>query len=167
VLRRNLPMWLERLRAAGHAPDGIDVLVPEFLADEARASYGSSATVLTDKDAAFARARAAIAFPGTITLELLLHRIPTRVWAVLDAPTLWAGRARLRGPRVALANVLTGSEAFPEWIGTARRFRAHPPALASPIEAWPAIESPVIAAAWERMGSDLGVAMGVAACLGE
>ncbi|HEX2613295.1 MAG TPA: hypothetical protein VHO02_06865, partial [Fibrobacteria bacterium] len=84
VLRRNLPPWLARLRAAGYPAESLDVLVPEFLVDEARAICDDSSTILTDRDAAFARAGAAIAFPGTITLELLLRRVPTRVWAVLD-----------------------------------------------------------------------------------
>ncbi len=180
VLRRNLPLWLARLRAAGFALDAVDVLVPEFLADEARAicraggntvfphgrgmprPYGP--TILTQRDIAFSRARAAIAFPGTITLELLLARVPTQVWAVLDAPTLWAGRARLRGPFVALANVLAGREVFPEWIGRAADFRKHPPGFPSPNETWPAVEAPIVAAVWKRMGSDRGVAEAVSAC---
>lgn len=161
VMRRNLPAWLARLRAAGFAMETADVLVPGFLEAEARAICGPGPAVLTDRDLAFSRARAAVAFPGTVTLELLLRRIPAQVWAVLDAPTLWAGRARLRGPFVALANVLAGREAFPEWIGTARDFRARPPALPGD----GTVSSEDVAAAWERMGPDRGVATAVAAVL--
>jgi lipid-A-disaccharide synthase len=171
VLRRNLPLWLARLRAGGVAMNTVDILVPDFLAAEARAivaagSHGRGMprpyelVILTDRDIAFSRARAAIAFPGTITLELLLRRIPAHVWAVLDAPTFWIGRSRLRGPHVALANVMAGREAFPEWIGTAGEFRRHPPRIPEDREV---VSSTDIVAIWNRMGSDRGVAVGVAA----
>jgi lipid A disaccharide synthetase len=169
VLRRNLPRWLDRLHGAGHSMDSIDVLVPDFLAEDALALCGRAAgpQVLIGKEEAFARAGAAIAFPGTMTMELFLQRIPTRVWAVLDPLTLWAGRYAMKGPQVALANMMAKEEVLPEWIGSASDFRRAPPPFpgqGAGENPSPPVPDAIIHAAWTRMGSNLGVEEGVKAC---
>jgi lipid A disaccharide synthetase len=218
VLRRNLPLWLGHARAFFGTLEGVDILVPEFLADEARAivaraadgdkapqgrgpgrdrsrslpmrsperrtniprSYGpiDDISIITDPAAAFARAGTAVAFPGTITLELFLRRIPNRVWAVLDAPTLWLGRRRLRGPHLALPSALanraardgggeaSGQPLLPEWTGTARDFRRNPPEIPARVADWnPEATSDAVHTVWTMMGSDQGVDAGVTACI--
>ncbi len=188
VLRRNLPLWLARVHAFFGTLDGVDVLVPEGLAADARALVAARETrpgppdaaaahdtpaglrVLTDRDEAFARAGAALAFPGTMTLELFLARIPTRVWCVADALTLRAGRRLLKGPHVALPNLIAGEPLLPEWIGTARGFRAHPPSLPDARADWsPAATAEAVHAVWTAMGPHdgtgaTGVDTAVAAC---
>jgi hypothetical protein len=149
--------------------DSIDVLVPDFLAEDALALCGRAAgpQVLIGKEEAFARAGAAIAFPGTMTLELFLQRIPTRVWAVLDPLTLWAGRYAMKGSQVALANVMANEEVFPEWIGSASDFRRAPPPFpgqGAGENPSPPVPDAIVHAAWTRMGSNLGVEEGVKAC---
>lgn len=181
VLRRNLPRWLDHLAIAGIDMDTVDILVPEFLAGEARAiaagapicngdpdgrgmprPYGP--TIATNPPAAFARAGAAIAFPGTITLELLLHGIPAQVWGILDPLTLRMGRRVLRGPQVALANLIAGRLVFPEWIGTAGDFRRAPPVF-PPLDEWSSVEAECVCGVWQMMGSERGTDTAVDACL--
>jgi hypothetical protein len=142
VLRRNLPAWLRLLDAAGLGPDTpLAVAVPPFLAAEAvrlarkhaperwakggaaKAADGAgSATpglqVRTDVERVLAEAPRALAFPGTITLELAWHRVPTLVLALVDPLTYALGRRLLAGRRLALPNLILGEELFPEWAGT-------------------------------------------------
>lgn len=175
VLRRNLPAWLARVGSFFGTFEGIDVLVPEFLEEEAArlcaapssafASGDPGPRVLTDKEQAFAEAGAAIAFPGTITLELFLRRIPTRAWAIVDPLTRALGARRLRGPWLALPNVLAEREAVPEWVGTLAEFRARSPELPARVDRWgndP--DGEALRAAWERMGSARGAEAAAAAC---
>jgi lipid-A-disaccharide synthase len=142
VLRRNLPAWIAllarpdarngiRTSAVPASPAAISLLVPEHLAAEARLLIGSVSAgpgalalpvipdirIRTDRESAFAEARHAIAFPGTITLELALARIPTLVMAILDPLTLALGRRLLGDSPLALPNLLAGEELFPEWAG--------------------------------------------------
>lgn len=126
VLRRNLPAWLRLLDAAGIAPaTPFDVLVPPFLADEAARLIAAAPAgvrraghrVRADAGTALAAAPRAIAFPGTITLELARHRVPTLVLAVLDPLTYLIGRKALAGRRLALPNLILGEDLFPEWAG--------------------------------------------------
>src|SRR5690606_17562081 len=65
VLRRNLPLWLARVQAFFGTLEGVDVLVPAYLADEAHALCAgrgkpadSTPTIITDPAQAFARAGA-------------------------------------------------------------------------------------------------------------
>jgi lipid-A-disaccharide synthase len=126
VLRRNLPAWLDTLAAAHRLTGDIAVLIPKalapvaegILAAHAGGRYQGRARIRSDKAEAFAEADRAIAFPGTITLELALARVPTLVLAVLDPLTYALGRRILRGTRLALPNLLLGATAFPEWAGT-------------------------------------------------
>lgn len=136
ALRRNLPAWLEAFRGAGTppfatgitaprgaAPARAAVLAPPHLEREVRTlaerhSGGRPAPeILVDKAAALGRARWAVAFPGTITLELALAGVPAAVAAALDPLTLAVGRRAVRGPWLGLPNLLLGKEAFPEWAG--------------------------------------------------
>ena len=172
VLRRNLPPWLRRVRAFFGTLEGVDVLVPEFLEDEARALCRTALApddvlpeLLTDRDAAFARAGAAIAFPGTVTLELFLQRIPTRVWAVLDAPTLWLGRRAVRGPHLALPNTIAGAALLPEWAGTASDFRRAPPELPATRAEWDRSDADAVATVWRALGDADGARVAADACL--
>lgn len=162
VLRRNLPLWLDRLVATGWK-NGMDVLVPEFLAAEARVVVASwpDVEVFTDSVKAFSRAAVAISFPGTMTLELFLHRIPTQVWAVLDPLTLLLGRRKLRSRFTALPNLLSDREIFPEWVGTARDFKRQPPVLHPQFP----IRDEDVTEIQKKMGSSGGVQTGVQACL--
>jgi lipid-A-disaccharide synthase len=152
VLRRNLPLWLERAQAFFGTLEGVDVLVPEYLAKEARALCGAAAglKILTDKEDAFARAGAAIAFPGTMTLELFLQRA-------------------LRGPpyqNLALPNAISGQALLPEWVGTVGDFRRHPPEIPDHITVWnPEATVEAVHDVWMRMGSNAGVAVGVDSCV--
>src|SRR5690606_33112613 len=119
VLRRNLPDWLELLDAAGRleGEEEILVLTPAHLAAEAEALIRAHAQrrrgrrtvpirVGSDKREAFSRARRAMAFPGTVTLELALQRIPTLVVAIIDPLTLVLGRAVLARSPLALPNLI-------------------------------------------------------------
>lgn len=166
VLRRNLPLWLARVHDFFGTLEGVDVLVPQSLQADARAVLSRSFVadtahgieVLADKETAFARAGAAIAFPGTVTLELFLQRVPVRVWGVLDPLTLWVGRRKLNGPHVALPNVISGEALLPEWIGTAEDFRHAPPLIPEARAEWsPAATRDAVQAVWTLMGSDRGV----------
>jgi lipid-A-disaccharide synthase len=172
VLARNLTPWLDNVRAFFGTLQGVDVLVPEFLREEARGLCGpeTGAEILTDRDQAFARAGAAIAFPGTITLELFLRRIPTRAWAIVDPLTLSMGKRKLRGPHLSLPNVLAGVPAerqvLPEWIGTVTDFKREPPRLPESIGNWNAGDAAdAVGNVWAAMGSNQGVKKGVEACL--
>ncbi len=169
VLRRNLPLWLEHLASTGMDMDTVDILVPPPLAEEARAiaagvpnRKGEPWLALTGPTAAFARAGRAIAFPGTITLELFLRRIPTRAWGILDPLTLWAGRRLVRGPHVSLPNLLAGRGCLPEWIGTAGDFRRTPPTLP---DSWDPPDEISLRDVWAKMGPDAGVEQAVTACM--
>lgn len=173
VLRRNLPLWLTRVRAFFGTLEGMDVLVPDYLEKDAREICGEAVgphglEIVTDKTLAFARAGAAIAFPGTMTLELFLQRIPVRVWAVVDPLTLWVGKRKLRGPphrRLALPSVIAQEPLLPEWVGTARDFGRNPPEIPGAISAWnPEAADAPVHKVWLLMGSDQGVREGVAAC---
>jgi lipid-A-disaccharide synthase len=164
VLRRNLPLWLDRARAFFGTLEGVDVLVPDYLEKDASRLCGSAPglRLLTDREEAFARAGAAIAFPGTITLELFLRRIPVRAWAVLDPLTLWMGRRALRGPPLSLPSALAGEAVLPEWIGTARDFKRNPPEIPAAVAAWnPEATAEAVHTVWTRMGSDQGVDAGL------
>jgi lipid-A-disaccharide synthase len=130
VLRRNLPRWLELLEKAGRLPvygREIAIVVPGHLAEAAKRiliAYSGGEPlpgirIRTDKEAVFAEARHAIAFPGTITLELALAAVPTLVMAILDPLTLAMGRRVLGSGRLALPNLILGQPLFPEWVGTA------------------------------------------------
>jgi len=134
VLRRNLPKWLELLDAAGRleGEEEICVLTPAHLAAEAETLVRTHAQrrrgrqgrrtvpirVCSDKREAFSRARRAMAFPGTVTLELALQRIPTLVVAIIDPLTLALGRSVLARAPLALPNLILGAELFPEWAGS-------------------------------------------------
>ncbi len=169
IVRRNLSLWLDHLSKSGWT-GGIDVLTPEFLVAEVKACIRNHTqnrrdiAVLTDPVEAFSRAASAIAFPGTMTLELFLRRIPTRVWAVLDSLTLWSGRRKLRHDFTALPNLLLDREIFPEWVGTARDFLRAPPLLTGAFDGEPPGIADLVAMD-EKMGSPEGVAVGVHACL--
>jgi lipid-A-disaccharide synthase len=177
VMARNLPSWLENVRSFFGTLEGVDVLVPDYLREDARrlcgriAGYGPGGPeILTNADEAFARAGAAIAFPGTVTLELFLRRIPTRAWAIVDPPTLWMGRRKLRGPRLSLPNVLAGvrgkREILPEWVGTVTDFKRNPPGIPDRIGDWSGADpADAVAAVWAAMGSHRGVEQGLRACL--
>lgn len=129
VLRRNLPLWLDLLRRAA-AGSHYAVLVPPHLEEEAKrlvsafakaqGSLGSlTVEVRTDKAVLLAEAAGAMAFPGTVTLELALARVPTLVLAIVDPFTLALGRRVLGHSRLALPNLILEEEFFPEWVGTA------------------------------------------------
>jgi lipid-A-disaccharide synthase len=138
VLRRNLPLWLDRLERSGffEDPNGevepkLGVLVPDYLESEvARCLLAfrsgklmKSFRIWTDKEAAMSAHDLALAFPGTITLELALHRIPTLVLAVLDPLTLAIGKRVLKTHYLALPNLLLSANIFPEWVGTRAALR--------------------------------------------
>ena len=168
VMTRNLPLWLDNVETFFGTLEGVDVLVPEYLREEALriSEVRGSAQILTDRDMAFARAGAAIAFPGTITLELFLRRIPTRAWAVVDPLTRWIGRRSLRGPHLSLPNVLAAQEIVTEWAGTAAEFARNPPRLPEKISEWNGEDAAAaVARVWAAMGSERGVEAGVRACL--
>jgi hypothetical protein len=167
VLRRNLPAWLARVRSFFGTFEGVDVLVPGFLSEEAErlCAQAPGLRLLTDKEHAFAEAGAAVAFPGTITLELFLRRIPTRAWAIVDPVTRWIAARRLRGPWLALPNVLAGREAVPEWAGTLAEFAANPPGFPTRVEQWGGDpEGEIVGEVWARMGSPRGAEEGAVAC---
>ncbi|HLP43221.1 MAG TPA: lipid-A-disaccharide synthase, partial [Fibrobacteria bacterium] len=108
--------------------------------------------------------RWALAFPGTVTLELALRGIPAAVLAAVDPLTLFAGRRLLRGPWLGLPNLLLGREAFPEWAG---RPGALTPAVLAGV--WERLRVADGAAEGRRLrdllGPPSGVAVAVAECL--
>jgi lipid-A-disaccharide synthase len=135
VLRRNLPAWLAALDAAGCLPGGKDdrglaeaaILVPAHLQEAARSlsrpwqGRCRNLRVTSEKAEAFSRARVALAFPGTVTLELALHGVAAGVVAALDPLTLALGRRVLRDTSLGLPNLLLRKNVFPEWAGRAAR----------------------------------------------
>jgi lipid A disaccharide synthetase len=181
VLRRNLPAWLRLLDQAGLPADTpLDVVVPPFLKDEAdrivrrhaagRAisspgRAGPRVRVRTDAAAALAHARRALAFPGTITLELARNRVATLVLALLDPLTYALGKRLLAGRHLALPNLILGESLFPEWAGPVPGpdpavFRALWEGLATP----PAWERD-LAVLEARLGAGDGASVAAAACL--
>jgi lipid A disaccharide synthetase len=164
VLRRNLPLWLRRVQSASA---NLDVLVPATLSDEAqRICRGFSVAVVIDPEVAYARAARAIAFPGTMTLDLFLRRIPTLVWAIVDPLTLWSGRRALSNTHVSLPNLLLEKSALPEWVGTPRDFIRNPPSIDGKGTTWAPILDSDWASILEKLGPSSGVEQGVKACLG-
>lgn len=170
-LRRNLPAWLYALDAAGVLPggplagdlEGVTVLVPPHLQSEAKASAGAAlgkgrdgkVEIVTDKGRILRESRWAVAFPGTITLELALAGIPAAVMAVVDPLTLALGRKLLRGPWLALPNLLLEREVFPEWVGTASALR---PADAAGL--WSRLGASASEGAAQRLRDMMGPATG-------
>jgi lipid-A-disaccharide synthase len=69
-----------------------------------------------EKDAAFRRARAALAKSGTVTLELALAGIPTVAAYKLSAFEGWVARRLMRVSSVILANLVLGENVVPEFI---------------------------------------------------
>ncbi len=127
VMRRNLPEWLASLPVPEIEGDALPlkILLPDYLADQGRkilAASGRSGEILTDRDEAFSQARMALAFPGTITLELAMAGIPAAVAAVVDAITIFAAKRVLRQGPLALPNRILGRMVFPEWVGRSKHF---------------------------------------------
>jgi lipid-A-disaccharide synthase len=126
VLRRNLPLWLDVLQQNPTDPlSRYAVLVPEHLQAEAErilavhpGRNGMTVEVRSDKSALLEQTTYAIAFPGTITLELALARVPTLILAIVDPITLALGRRLLEKSHLALPNLILKGEFFPEWVGT-------------------------------------------------
>ncbi len=132
VWGRNLPVWLERLLelnvlgvdCAFPQPE-IQVLMPAHLAAMSRewlrkfqgGKFVPFVTIQTDKKSALADADWALAFPGTLTLELALSQVPTAILAVMDPLTLAVGKRLLRSTRLGLPNLLLEEEVFSEWVG--------------------------------------------------
>jgi hypothetical protein len=81
------------------------------------ASRAPRLALVTDKERLLRESSWALAFPGTVTLELALAGVPCGVLAALDPLTLAAGRRLVKGPWLGLPNLLLGREAFPEWAG--------------------------------------------------
>lgn len=127
ALRRNLPAWLEALGGAGVLAEAgpVTVLVPPHLEAAARSLAGGrpGVEIVTDKGRILRETRFAIAFPGTVTLELALAGVPAAVLAALDPLTLALGKRLVKGPWLGLPNLLLGREAFPEWAGAAGGLR--------------------------------------------
>ena len=76
-------------------------------------------SIVTDpeqKNAAFRRARAALAKSGTVTLELALAGIPTVAAYRLSAFEGWVARRLMRVPSVILANLVLKENVVPEFI---------------------------------------------------
>ncbi len=132
VWRRNLPVWLERLLERNVLGVDSDLLLPEIhllmpahLAEMSRewlrkfhgGKFVPFVTIQTDKKTALADADWALAFPGTLTLELALSQVPTAILAVMDPLTLAVGKRLLRSTRLGLPNLLLEEEVFSEWVG--------------------------------------------------
>jgi lipid A disaccharide synthetase len=98
-----------------HLQAGVHTWLQEFR----QGKYVQSVTIRTDKDAALAEADWALVFPGTLTLELALCRIPMVILAVLDPLTLRVGSRLLRSTRLGLPNLLLQEDVFSEWSGVA------------------------------------------------
>jgi lipid A disaccharide synthetase len=132
VWRRNLPVWLERLQELNvleiendFPRMEIQVLMPAHLAAMSRewlrkfhgGKFVQFVTIRTDKKSALADADWALAFPGTLTLELALSQVPTAILAVIDPLTLAVGSRLLRSTRLGLPNLLLEEDVFSEWVG--------------------------------------------------
>ncbi len=147
VLRRNLPAWLQGI-AEARKQAGVGLasgqgfgswhslpllaLIPEGLhREEAQALIarsGCECDITSDKAEALRRARGALCFPGTMTLEIALAGLPMAVLGLLDTWTWWAGRKVVATPWLALPNILLQASHWPEWVGPLRDF--HPGILA-------------------------------------
>ena len=134
VWQRNLPIWLNHLadlKVLSERRDlqgvEVQVLMPShlqagvhsWLQEFRQGRYVQSVTIRTDKDAALAEADWALVFPGTLTLELALYRVPMVILAVLDPLTLRVGTRLLRSNRLGLPNLLLQEDVFLEWAGVA------------------------------------------------
>jgi lipid-A-disaccharide synthase len=133
VIRRNLAVWLKHLESHFQAGESlsinaksIPVLVPNFLQAKVQSwlmeyqkgKFQNFIALTTDKEAVFSASDYALAYPGTITLELLLQRIPTLVLVILDPFSLELGRRILNSSQLGLPNLLLKDTVFPEWTGT-------------------------------------------------
>ncbi|MEQ9641780.1 MAG: lipid-A-disaccharide synthase [Alphaproteobacteria bacterium] len=78
------------------------------------------------KAGAFAAADVALAASGTVTLELALAGVPSVVAYRVNPLTALIGAFVLRVPHAAMANILAGREAMPEFL----QWKASPTALA-------------------------------------
>lgn len=184
ALRRNLPAWLSALGGAGVLPSGpgreverVLVLVPPHLVGEAEALCrsardgagpgGPGIEVIADKGRFLRETRWALAFPGTITLELGLAGVAAAVLGCVDPLTLALGRRALKGPWLGLPNLLLGREAFPEWVGARAELSA---GVAAAL--WKRLRDPVRsdgpgegARLREIMGPAFGAAIAATECL--
>jgi lipid-A-disaccharide synthase len=86
---------------------------------QATADWAIKPSIMIDqaeKDAAFRRARAALAKSGTVTLELALAGIPTVAAYKLSAFEGWVARRLIRVPSVILANLVLKENVVPEFV---------------------------------------------------
>jgi lipid-A-disaccharide synthase len=86
---------------------------------QATAEWAIKPSIVFDpeqKNAAFRRARAALAKSGTVTLELALAGIPTVAAYRLSAFEGWVARRLMRVPSVILANLVLKENVVPEFI---------------------------------------------------
>ena len=140
VIKRNLPIWLANLETwkKSGLPQArlerekiqLQILVPIHLESEMQSwlrrfqqgRFLSSVQFRVDKERALTDTSWAVAFPGTLTLELALRRIPTLSLALVDPLTLFVGSHVLASRRLALPNLLLQRDIFPEWVGTVNQF---------------------------------------------
>ncbi len=133
VIRRNLLAWLDALetlyprpglfappgRYGVLVPPGLTATVESFVKRHRAGRHAGNIQFQENRTEAFAHAQIALSFPGTMTMDLALARIPAVIVAVLDPLTLALGRRALASQRLALPNLLLPSEVFPEWFGVA------------------------------------------------
>jgi lipid-A-disaccharide synthase len=113
-IRRMLSIFEQTLELLARESRELEVVVPTVphLYDalrDATAGWTIKPSVLVDpdeKDAAFRRARAALAKSGTVTLELALAGIPTVAAYRLSAVEGWVARRLMRVRSVILANLV-------------------------------------------------------------
>ncbi|MFC1585597.1 hypothetical protein ACFL5V_08635 [Fibrobacterota bacterium] len=124
VIKRNLPLMVNLIRSSklDILREGeLIVLVPPELSGEVEKLYGKlldsyGCEVASDSKLVFPRVGFAIAFPGTITLELALWDIPTLVFGKIDTLTYLVGKLLLRSCWLSIPNILSGQNVFPELV---------------------------------------------------
>jgi lipid-A-disaccharide synthase len=127
--RRNEIRWMLGIfeQAVGHVAKEFGTLelvlptVPHLYdaLQQATADWAVKPSIVIDpeqKNAAFRRARAALAKSGTVTLELALAGIPTVAAYRLSAFEGWVARRLMRVPSVILANLVLKENVVPEFI---------------------------------------------------
>jgi lipid-A-disaccharide synthase len=132
--------------ALGQAvPAGVRVVLPTLpaIAREVRAAAaGWPVAPLVveagpDRDAAFATARAALAASGTVSLELAAHGVPMVIGYDFNPVSRFLIWRMARIDTVTLVNLVSGTRAVPEFLGTRCRAELMAPALAALLQEGP------------------------------
>jgi len=124
IIKRNLPLMLNLISHSSNdllKQCRVIILVPRELITTVKNlckinENNAKIRIEPSTQTAFSRASLAVAFPGTVNMELALAGIPYVVVAKIDPITWITGKILLKTKLVSLPNVLMKSENFPELL---------------------------------------------------